>query len=394
MKLAKTYYDVTGCRANLQAHEGGTRSGKTYSIITALIELCFRNKGQGIIIDICRVNGPALEDGPMKDFQDILLANGWYNPGWNAKRRKYNLWGNEVRFFSVDQAYKMRGRKRHILYLNEANRFPYESWQQLFMRTTDRIIMDWNPNADSFWGYDLIAERGELFTSSYKDNPFLGKKQIEAIESMQDTDPWYWAVYGLGERASNPATIYRRWEVRDKVTQLDDGISKRPPKPLCIGLDFGFSADPAALVLIADGLEGQLVLTELLYEHRLTNPELAERIKAALKQHNLEDRFPVVCDSAEPKSIEELRRAGVNAYAAQKGPDSVRQGIQLVQQFKLLVVGSENLQKELRQYRWRSDANGNVLSKPKDANDHLMDALRYGVTWAKQSKYTGTYFVN
>ena len=127
---------------------------------------------------------------------------------------------------------------------------------------------------------------------------------------------------------------------------------------------------------------------------RLTNPELAERIKAALKQHNLEDRFPVVCDSAEPKSIEELRRAGVNAYAAQTGPDSVRQGIQLVQQYKLLVVGSENLQKELRQYRWRSDANGNILSKPQDANDHLMDALRYGVTWAKQSKYTGTYFVN
>jgi phage terminase large subunit len=333
----------------------------------------------------------------MRDFREIVVKNGWWNPGWVERRRKYELWGNEVRFMSIDQAYKLRGRKRHVLFLNEANRFPYDAWQQLFMRTTDRIIMDWNPDAEDFWGYELVDNRDDatLYRSSYKDNPFLPQTTIEAIESLKDHDPWYWQVFGLGERAANPAVIYRRWEVVKALPEAleDDQGRSRAPKFIGAGCDFGFSADPSAVVLIWDGLDGELYCEEIVYETRLTNPELAERILAELDKRGLPANADVICDSAEPKSIEEMRRAKVNARPCHKGADSIRQGIQIVQQFKLHLIGSENLQKELRSYRWSSDGAGRLTSKPVGGNDHAADALRYVVSWAKHSRFTGEYAI-
>jgi phage terminase large subunit len=395
-KQPKTYYDVRKAKARIQCHEGGTRSGKTYCITQSLVEVCWRNKGQKLMIDICRVNGPALEEGPMADFRDIMTKNEYWNPGWVPTRRKYNLWGNELRFFSIDQAYKMKGRKRHLLYLNEANRFPYDAWRQLFIRTSDRIIMDWNPDADDFWGYDLIeAGEAELFTSNYTHNPFLGSKIVSGIEAMKETDPWGWQVYGLGNRAANPLTIYSRWDVLGQLPEevIDEQGNTREPEAKAIGLDFGFSLDPAALVMIYEGAGKEVYLEELLYETGFTNPALAARIKAILQYRELPANFPVVCDSAEMKSIQELRDAGINAYPAQKGPDSVRHGIQFCQQYMMHVIGSENLQKELRNYRWKQHANGKILREPRKERDHLMDAVRYGITWIYSSRYNAQYTI-
>ena len=399
MKLAKTYYNVSQSTTRFHIEEGGTRSGKTYSILTALAELCWLNKGAGLLIDITRVNGPAIDAGPLHDWKEILAANGWLDPTWNPKRREYELFGNQVRFFSTDQAYKMRGRKRDILYMNEANRFSYDAFQQLNMRTGSKVIMDYNPDEVDHWIYDkvLVRENAQLFRTTYKDNPHLAPELVSEIEAMKDLDEWYWKVYGLGERAANPAQIYRNWQVRDSIPNLltDNQGREREPKHLCIGLDFGFSSHPSAAVLITEGLDRQIWLSELIYEKELTNADLADRLKSAMDELELDHRrFAVVCDSAEPKSIKELRLNGINAYAAQKGPDSVRQGIQFVQQYQLMIYGqSENLQKELSQYRWRVAANGNPMNQPVKDYDHLTDALRYGITWSKQKEYTGKYAI-
>ena len=399
MKLAKTYYNVTENSSRFHVEEGGTRSGKTYSILTVLAELCWRNKGGGLLIDITRVNGPAIDAGPLHDWKEILDKNGWLDPSWHSKRREYNLFGNEVRFFSVDQSGKMRGRKRNILYMNEASRFSYDAFQQLNMRTTDRVIMDYNPDEVDHWIYDkvLTRENAQLFRTTYKDNPHLSPELVSEIEAMKDLDEWYWKVFGLGERAANPAQIYRNWQVRDKMPNVltDNQGREKQPQHLCIGLDFGFSSHPSAAVLITEGIDREIWLTEILYEKEMTNTDLAGRLKEKMQSLGLDERrFPVVCDSAEPKSIKELRLHGINAYAAQKGPDSVRQGIQFVQQHRLILYGqSENLQKELTQYRWQVSANGNTMNNPVKNYDHLTDALRYGITWSKQKEYSGKYAI-
>ena len=397
MQQAKTYYNLKASTSRFHVEEGGTRSGKTYSILMGLAELCWMNKGAGLLIDVVRVNGPAIDAGPLRDWREILTSCGWWAPEWRPKKRDFNLFGNEVNFFSVDQPYKMRGRKRNILYMNEGNLFPYDAFHQLNMRTTDRVIIDYNPHDIDHWLYEKVIPRPNcvLHRTTYKDNPHLPKELVEEIEGMEGVDDWYWQVYGLGNRAANPAQIFKNWELLSKLPAVvvDAEKRERPPTPLCLGLDFGFSSHPSALIAIWEGLDREIFGKELLYQTGLTNAELADIVKAELALLELDDRFPVVCDSAEPKSIRELRQKGINAYAVEKGPDSVRQGIQFVQQHKIKVVGSENFQKELQKYRWRIDSAGNPMQKIAESPDHLIDAFRYGLTWAKQGKFDAKYAI-
>ncbi len=406
MRLPKTYYDARTCPVRFQVHEGGTRSGKTYSILTVLAELCWTNKGQGLFIDVTRVNGPAIEAGPLRDWRDILDRHGWLTERAqaNPRLREYRMWGNTVSFFSVDQAYKMRGRKRDVLFMNEANRFSYDAFQQLNMRTTGRVIMDYNPDDVDHWLYDKVLTRANarLFHSTYRDNPFLPQSMVREIEAMKATDDWYWRVYGLGERAANPAQIYRAFtQVPALPEEVTDELGRtRPPKPLCIGLDFGFSVDPTAAVALYEGAtrpgapRPDVYVDQLLYQTGLTNPDLAALLREAMSARDLDPATPVVCDSADPKSIEELRRLGLNAWPSTKGADSVRQGIQLVQQFRLLVTqASGDWLKEAKAYKWTQDRNGRPLGKPVDAHNHLMDAMRYGLDYHYNRRYDATYAV-
>jgi phage terminase large subunit len=407
-----TYHHIRNSKKRFSIHEGGTRSGKTYSILEALAEICWRNKGRGLFIDITRVNGPAIDAGPLRDWREILMREGWLSPRHQRhdRLREFNMWGNMVSFFSVDQSYKMLGRKRHILYMNEANQYPFDSFMQLNMRTEWRVIMDYNPYETESFIYDKILTRpnAELFHSTYKDNPHLSPNLVKEIEAMEAQDNWYWLVYGLGQRAANPAQIFRSFRVIDSIPEtIDDGIRSRPIKPMCMGLDWGFSADPTAIVMLYEGAarevkqssgivlsKPEVYIEEVLYQTQLTNPEIAEKIKQALQARNLPPDFMVVCDSADPKSIEEIRRAGINAWPCTKGADSVRMGIQLVQQYPLFVSsGSVNWIKESKSYKWQQDKNGKFLNAPVDLLNHLMDATRYGMDFYYNKRYTGQYAI-
>jgi len=364
-----------------------------------------------MFIDIARVNGPAIDAGPLRDWREILARENWLSPRHQRhdRLREFNLWGNLVSFFSVDQGYKLHGRKRHVLFMNEANQFSYDAFRQLNMRTDWRVIMDYNPYETENWIYDkvLVRNDAELFHSTFRDNPYLSPDLVREIEAMQYQDDWYWQVYGLGQRSANPAQVFRNFRVERMPEVLSDGVRDRAPKFMCLALDWGFSNDPTAVVALWEGLskpittpsgvtlnKPEVYVREMLYSTGLTNPEVSEKLKGIIKELKLTPSAPVVCDSADPKSIEEIRREGINAIGAIKGPDSVRMGIQLVNQHTLVVdPGSENWHKEARSYKYQQDKNGKILNEPVDKLNHLMDATRYGMDYHFNNRYTGVYAI-
>ena len=200
MNQPATYHHVKESKAKIQVHQGGTRSGKTYSILTALVELCYRSENAGAVITIARKTFPAVRASVMRDFFNILHREDIYDPELhNKSEATYRLYGNLVEFISVDQPQKVRGRKREILFINEANELTLEDWRQLVLRTTDRIIIDYNPSDEFHWIYDEVIPRpdSEFFQTTYKDNPYLEDTVVQEIERLKDTDENYWRVYGL-----------------------------------------------------------------------------------------------------------------------------------------------------------------------------------------------------
>ena len=379
MKLAKTYYQVKGSKARVQVHQGGTRSGKTYSILTALIELCFHNRGQ--VVTIARKTFPALRASAMRDFFEILNREGIYNPDLhNKSEATYQLFGNLVEFISVDQPQKVRGRKRNVLFINEANELNLEDWRQLLFRTTGKILIDYNPSDEFHWIYDQVLTRDdvEFFQTTYKDNPFLEPQVVEEIERLREVDENFWRVYGLGERGTSRSTVFTHWK---ETTEIPEGY-----KLVNYGLDFGFTNDPTAVVACYSDGRGFL-FDEKLFRTGLSNREIYQLCKEF-------GSVPVIADSSEPKSIHELHGYGLNVHPARKGPDSVRAGIQYLQSKPLLVTSSSaNLIKELRNYKWREDKNGKVLNEPVDMFNHTLDAMRYAATFNQSNPNFGKYSI-
>lgn len=365
----------------MQIHQGGTRSGKTYSILTALIEWCYLHQNWGWWITIVRKTFPALRSTAMRDFMDILEGQGWYNEAQHHKSEHwYFLFGNYVEFISVDQSQKVRGRKRQILFCNEANELTLHDWRQLTLRTTERIIIDYNPADEYHWIYEQVLTRADatFFKTTYLDNPYLDAATIKEIELLRDADENFWRVYGLGERGVSRATIYTHWK---EVTDIPQGYKLHN-----YGLDFGFTNDPTAIVAVYTDGRGFL-LDEIACATNLSNADIGR----ILNQRNPE-RHAVIADSAEPKSIAEIRGYGQNIIASQKGADSLRAGIQFLQSRPLLVTGrSTNVIKELRNYKWQEDTNGKVLNVPVDAHNHTLDAARYAVTFNQLRPNFGKY---
>lgn len=378
MKQPKTYHDLRNCRQRISLHQGGTRSGKTYSCCQILAEYCWHNHDAGQVISIVRKTYPALRATVMRDFIEILESQDWYNPNdHNKTEGTLKLFGNLVEFFSLDQPQKVRGRRRDILYCNEANELTLEDWRQLTFRTRDKIILDFNPSDPFHWLYELPnREDCTLYKSTYKDNPFLSPELVREIELLKESDPDYWRIYGEGERATNRRAIYLATE----------GEKPDTAKLLGYGLDWGFTNDPTAVVAVYKQ-DNALYLEELLYERGLVNSEIATKLEAL----DLGREY-IIADSAEPKSITELKRYGYNVHPSQKGPDSIRRGIDLLKRHKLHYKG-QNLQKEIHTYKWKIDKEGNNVNSPEDANNHLLDAARYVCLNLLQPKYTGKYYI-
>ena len=272
-----------------------------------------------------------------------------------------------VEFFSIDDAQKRRGTKRDILFVNEANELDWEDFFQLQIRTTTQIFLDFNPS-ETFWYNDQIQPREDVTTihSTYKDNPYLNDDQVNEIERLQYTDKQYYQIYALGQFAGSFDRIYQYIPVDDIPTNV--------AKLVALGMDFGFTNDPTTLVEVwKDGRDG-IYLNELIYEQGLTNGDIA----ALLGQYGVDKYIEIIADSAEPKSIEEIRRFGFNIKPAHKGPDSVNNGIDILKRHVIHVTKqSINLIKELNNYKWFTDKNNNKLNKPVDMFNHALDAVRY-----------------
>ena len=346
---------------------GGSRSTKTYSILQLLIVKALEST-EPLVISIVRKSLPALRISVMRDFFNILKQLDLYDAELHNKTENtYQLNQSMVEFFSIDDAQKRRGTKRDILFVNEANELDWEDFFQLQIRTTTQIFLDFNPS-ETFWYNDQIQSREDVTTihSTYKDNPYLNADQINEIERLQHTDKQYYQIYALGQFAGSFDRIYQYIPVDDIPTNV--------AKLVALGMDFGFTNDPTTLVEVwKDGRDG-IYLNELIYEQGLTNGDIA----ALLGQYGVDKYIEIIADSAEPKSIEEIRRFGFNIKPAHKGPDSVNNGIDILKRHSIHVTKqSVNLIKELNNYKWFTDKNNNKLNKPVDMFNHALDAVRY-----------------
>lgn len=347
--------------------QGGSRSGKTYNILMWLI-FSYATKNIDKTITICRKTFPALRASSMRDFFEILKKYDLYKEGnHNKSNSEYLLNGNLFEFISLDQPQKVRGRKRNVLYINEANELYFEDWQQLILRTTDKAILDYNPSDEFHFIYDKIKPRedAEFYITTYKDNPFLDEQTVSEIERLRTVDDNYWNIYGLGLVGSSQALIFR---INECSSIPEDA------KFLSYGMDFGYTNDPTTLVAIYQQGDN-IFLKELIFETKLTNRDIDDK----LRLNNIE-RKEIFADSAEPKSIEELYRMGWNIKPATKGQGSVNIGIDMMKRYNIYVTkDSINMIKEFRNYKWQQDKNGNVLNVPVDMFNHTIDAVRYGL---------------
>jgi phage terminase large subunit len=378
IKTNKVFKHLETSTAKIVVQQGGTRSGKTYNILLWIIfSYCQRNEGK--IITICRKSFPALRGTVMRDFFQILKDHNIYSEDSHSKTaNEYQLNENTIEFISLDMPQKIRGRKRDLLFANEANELTQEDWTQLLFRTNEKVILDYNPSEEFHWIYDQVLTRSDVdfFQTTYKDNPFLGDVIKEEIERLKQVDENYWRVYGLGERGQSRSLVYTFNTIKE--------IPKEA-KLVSYGLDFGYSSDPTSLVRTYL-LDDNMYVEELLYRTGMTNQDIANEMKAL----GLDRSNEVFADSAEPKSIEEIYRMGWNIKPTIKG--SINIGIDIIRRYKLHATESSfNLIKELRNYKYIEDKNGVMTNRPVDNFNHALDALRYSVVNKISKSHLGRY---
>ncbi len=379
IKTTNVFHKAYRSNTRIVCLQGGTRSSKTYSLCQLFIVKCLQETNK--VFTICRKTLPALKGTAYRDVLEILKELNLYSEeNHNKSELSYALNGNLIEFISVDQPVKIRGRKRNYLWLNEANEFNYEDYQQLILRTTEQVYLDYNPSDPYSWIYEKVHTRNDctFIKSTYKANPFLDADTIAEIERLKDIDPDYWHVYGLGEIGTIQTMIFRNFQLVDDVQG----------KLVGYGLDFGFTNSPTALVEVRQ-LDDSLYIKELLYEKRLTNTDLSNK----MKELGISRQVEIVGDSAEPKSIEELFRQGFNIKPAKKGA-GIHLGIDIMRRYKLNITkDSLNAIKEFRGYKWATDKNGDVLNTPVKVNDHLVDACRYLCLNKLSINHSGKYYI-
>jgi phage terminase large subunit len=348
--------------------QGGTSAGKTFAILPILCDIATKNPLSEI--SIVAESIPHLKRGAMKDFKKIMVETGRFDDNrWNASDFKYTFAnGSQIEFFSADNDAKLRGARRDWLYMNECNNMTFHSYTELASRTKQGVYLDWNPT-NTFWFHNelLNDEDVDFLTINYTDNEacpesalnFILKAKEKAEQGNAFWQNWY-KVYGLGEIGNLEGVIFNNWKQIDKIPD--------EAKLLGIGCDFGYTNDPTALIEVYT-YNGRRYVNELMYRSGMLNSDIAKVLPKGVI---------VYADSSEPKSIDEIKRYGIMIKGVTKGKDSIKYGIDVMQQQEYFVTSqSENLIKELRSYSWDKDKEGKKLNKPIEYFNHAIDALRY-----------------
>ena len=360
-----TAYNKGYTTASLQ---GSSRSSKTYSNVQWLVRIC--HDIPGTTVSIVRKTMPALKRSVYRDFKEIMIDWGY----WNKKNMNQTDWiftfdnGSWIEFFSCEDEQKLRGSKRQILFVNEANEISFLEWQQLQMRTTKFSIIDYNPSfSEEHWINQVNEERKTCFwISTYKDNPFLEQKVIDEIESLQRKSKTLWQVYGLGQRAVVEGLVFEKFE-------LVNSIPREAERHRFVGMDFGYTNDQTAIIGVYFW-KNNIYLDEICYRtHMLTNDIIGQ-----LKRIEWEPE--IISESADPRLVDEIANAGLDINKVNKYNGSIQAGILKMKQYNIHITKrSVNLIKEFRNYTYKQDKEGKFTNEPIDAYNHGIDAVRYVV---------------
>ena len=353
--------------------QGGASASKTFSIMILLVG--YAESYPNSLITVAGMTYNHLATGTMRDLKKILQeTNRWKPENFNKSSKIYTFDnGSQIEFLSVDNM-TARGPRRDVLFVNEANGVPYETFDQLATRTRDFVIIDYNPSA-KFWAHEELVEKKPekttFLTLTYLDNEALSQQERENIESRkpkkgEEPSNW-WTVYGLGQIGTLEGNVYSGWE-ETPAADLHKG------KLVRYGLDFGFSNDESALVAIYDLGDNILGVEEIIYKKGI----LGSEYKEILMSHNIDPSILIVADSARPEIIAEIKSAGFRIVGADKNAGSVKRGIDRVSQRQIKYYG-QHLKREYLSYAWRKKRTGEIIDEPQDGNDHLMDALRYAI---------------
>lgn len=411
MRFSRVFWDMYEvCRRHPRyvSNDGGTRSTKTYSTLQFLHLLIPKVDKAGDITSVVSETLPHLKKGAIRDFEDIVGHDLKGDPNWNATDKVYTYPnGAKLEFFSADAPQKVHGPARKRLFVNEANHISWETFRHLDIRTSGIVFIDYNPS-EVCWIQEKIECRDNcvVIHSTYKDNPFLTAEQIAAIKANMN-DPNWWKVYGLGELGTLEGLIYEFEQIDAMPPKgLDKPQREKTADELYAdslveiqGIDFGFTNDPTARVQIyADPKRKVAYIRERCYRTGMKNDHIREDLRADGVGKDVE----IYADCAEPKSIAEVKeveelvngrivkRRLFNVIACDKDApvksDKRKFQIQWLQGWKFYVTkDSLNLIKELRNYTWAKDADGNLTNEPIAKFDHLLDALRYAL-WTKYGR--------
>ena len=357
---------IARLRKRIRIVRGGTSSSKTFSIIPMLITYAVQNAK--CEISIVSETIPHLRRGAIRDFLKIMDMVGMFDPlKWNKSSLTYTFSNDSyIEFFSADQPQKLRGARRDVLFVNECNNIDWESYYQMAIRTRKFIYLDYNPVREFWVDSELLNDPdAEMIVLTYKDNEALDPAIVTEIEKArvkgETSNYWknWFLVYGLGQIGNLQGVIFSNWQTIDKLPE--------DARLVGIGVDFGYTNDPTAIVAIYE-YNGQRIVDEVAYRTGMLNSDIAKALPTFV---------PVYADSAEPKSIDEIRRYGVRIKGVTKGKDSINYGIQIMQSQSYLVTStSVNLIKELRNYCWDTDSQGRTTNTPVGVH-HGIDATRY-----------------
>lgn len=363
-------YDALYGNKRFILNQGSSRSSKTWSLCQLFILHAL--KTPNITISIVRKTFPTLRATVMRDFFEVMKSMNLYKR--NNHNKTENIYqfsnGTIIEFFSTDDEQKLRGRRRDICWANEANELLYDDFLQLNMRTTQKIIVDYNPSDADSWIYNLDPDDSVLIKSTYKDNPFIPISIIKQLEGLKETDEALYQIYALGERAMSRKNIYMNWNFIDTKPEYF--------KDYIYGIDFGYN-HPTALVKVYYH-EDEIFIETLIYESYLTTTDLVDRMKSI----GVDTINEIMCDYSRPEIIQELRD---NLFNTQNANKSVKDGINNVKQFKIYALNSdEALKKEYINYMWKKKGD-QILDEPVKNYDDLMDAIRYAVFQIKTLYY-------